>query len=125
MRELEHVSNEQRLRKLGLCSLEKRGQSDSYQCIHQCKYFKGGVKRTGTDSSAVPRDRIRDDGHKLKHRKLHLNMKKNFFTVGVTDHWNRLPRGRSLPPWRYSKPTWTHPVQPPLGESALSRGAWT
>lgn len=34
--------------------------------------------------SAMPSDRIRDDGHKLEHRK--LNMKKNIFTVGVTDH---------------------------------------
>ncbi|KFV84810.1 hypothetical protein N308_11140, partial [Struthio camelus australis] len=32
------------------------------------------------------------NGHKLKHRKFHLNMRKNFFTVRVTEHWNRLPR---------------------------------
>ncbi|KFV77766.1 hypothetical protein N308_06279, partial [Struthio camelus australis] len=30
--------------------------------------------------------------HKLKHRKFHLNMKKSFFPVRVTEHWNRLPR---------------------------------
>ncbi|KFV74289.1 hypothetical protein N308_03748, partial [Struthio camelus australis] len=30
--------------------------------------------------------------HKLKHRKVHLNLRKNFFTVRVTEHWNRLPR---------------------------------
>ncbi|KGL82951.1 hypothetical protein N309_06927, partial [Tinamus guttatus] len=29
---------------------------------------------------------------KLKHRKFHLRMKKNFFPVRVTEHWNRLPR---------------------------------
>ncbi|KFV75831.1 hypothetical protein N308_01073, partial [Struthio camelus australis] len=23
----------------------------------------------------------------------HLNLRKNFFTVRVTEHWNRLPRG--------------------------------
>ncbi|KGL80143.1 hypothetical protein N309_01853, partial [Tinamus guttatus] len=32
------------------------------------------------------------NGYKLKHRKLHLHVRKNFFTVRVTEHWNRLPR---------------------------------
>ncbi|KFQ75658.1 hypothetical protein N335_05197, partial [Phaethon lepturus] len=30
--------------------------------------------------------------HKLQHGKFHLNMRKNFFTVRVMEHWNRLPR---------------------------------
>ncbi|KFQ15526.1 hypothetical protein N330_11646, partial [Leptosomus discolor] len=30
--------------------------------------------------------------HKLKHRKFHLNMRENFFTLRVSEHWNRLPR---------------------------------
>jgi len=30
--------------------------------------------------------------YKLKHRKFQLNMRKNFFTLRVTEHWNRLPR---------------------------------
>ncbi|KFV88406.1 hypothetical protein N308_02923, partial [Struthio camelus australis] len=32
------------------------------------------------------------NGQKLKHRKFHLNTRKNFLTVRVTEHWNRLPR---------------------------------
>jgi len=28
----------------------------------------------------------------VKHRKFHLNMRKNFFPLRVTEHWNRLPR---------------------------------
>ncbi|KFV81619.1 hypothetical protein N308_01609, partial [Struthio camelus australis] len=32
------------------------------------------------------------NGQKLKHRKFCLNMRKNCFTVRVTEHWNRLPR---------------------------------
>ncbi|KGL82169.1 hypothetical protein N309_08312, partial [Tinamus guttatus] len=29
---------------------------------------------------------------KLKHRKFNLHMRKNFFPVRVTEHWNRLAR---------------------------------
>ena len=42
--------------------------------------------------------RCQEDGARLfsgaqhKHKKFHLNMRKNFFTLRVTEHWNRLPR---------------------------------
>ena len=35
---------------------------------------------------------IRSSGHKLKHRKFRLNMRKNFFPLRVTEPWPRLPR---------------------------------
>ncbi|KFV87012.1 hypothetical protein N308_14013, partial [Struthio camelus australis] len=32
------------------------------------------------------------NGHKLKYKKFHLNIRKHFFIVRVVEHWNRLPR---------------------------------
>ncbi|KFV80625.1 hypothetical protein N308_12489, partial [Struthio camelus australis] len=32
------------------------------------------------------------NGQKLNHKKFHLNLRKNFFTGRVTEHWTRLPR---------------------------------
>ncbi|KFV80417.1 hypothetical protein N308_07682, partial [Struthio camelus australis] len=34
----------------------------------------------------------------LNHRKFHLNLRRNFFTVRVTEHWKRLPREVVEPP---------------------------
>ena len=38
----------------------------------------------------VPSDRTRGNRHTMEHRKFHL--RKNFFILRVTEHWNRLPR---------------------------------
>jgi len=87
---LEHFSYEERLRELGLFSLKKRRLGGNLVKVY--KYLKGGCQEDGARIfSMVPSNRMRGKEHRLKHKEFHLNKRKNFFTLRVSEHWNRLP----------------------------------
>ena len=89
IRGLEHFSYEDRLRDLGLFSLEKRSLQGKFRVAFQ--YLKGAYRKAGEGLFIKACSfRMMGNGFKLEEGRFRPDIRKKFPTVRVARHWNRL-----------------------------------
>ena len=90
IRGLEHLPYKDRLRELGLFSLEKRKLWGNLVVAFQ--YLKGAYRKAGEGLyMRACSDRTRGNGFTLEESRFRLDIRKKFCTMSVLRHWNMLP----------------------------------
>ena len=88
---LEPLSCEERLRELGVFSLEKKRLWGDLIAAFQ--YPKRACKKAAEELfTSAYSDRTRGNGFRLNEGKFRLDIRKKLFAVRVVRHWHRLPR---------------------------------
>ena len=91
MKGLEGMSYKERLRTLGLSSLEKRRLKGNLIALYS--FLMGRSGEGGAELfSLVSSDRTCGNDSRLCLGRFGLDIRKHFFTERVVKHWNRLPR---------------------------------
>lgn len=87
------------------CSAWRRKGSED-DLVNVSKHLKGEGEEDGARCfSVVSSDRSKDNGHKSKHRRISLNIRRHFFSVKRPNTGTScLEKLQGLHSWRYSKP---------------------
>lgn len=83
---MEHLTHEPSQKARSVQPGEERLRGGSY--LH----LKRGCKEDMKQAPFSGPQRIEGNGHKMKHKKFHLNIRKNFFTLRVIKYWKKLSR---------------------------------
>jgi len=105
IRGLEHLSCDDRLRELGLFSLQKRRlQGD---LIVAFQYLKGSCRKAEEGLfTRTCSDRTRGNGFNLKGGRFRLDVKKKFFAMRASTGTGCPEKLWLPPPWQCSRPGW-------------------
>ncbi|KAF7249028.1 Gamma-aminobutyric acid receptor subunit alpha-6 [Varanus komodoensis] len=89
---LETVPYEERLRELGMFSIEKRRLREDMLSLY--KYLKGCHKEA-VEISLIPECRTRNNQFKLQQPRFRLDIRRSFLTVRAIQQWKELPKEHS------------------------------
>ena len=106
IRGLEHLLYKDRLRELGLFSLDERRLRGDLTAAFQ--YLKGTYRKAewGLFIRGC-RDRTSGNGFEVKEGRFRSDIRKRFFTVRVVRCWKKFAKELWLPPpWQCSRPRW-------------------
>ena len=91
IRGLEHLCSEEKLRELGLFSLQKRSLQRDHRAAFQ--YLNRAYKKDrGGYFTRACGDRTRSNGFKVKVGRFRADVRKKLFTLRVVRHWDTLTR---------------------------------